>query len=109
MNHNPAATRAMSAAAATLLAFGVCLYMFLPPMVDETTASVPKTVLIAFAMASSIILHLVFVGLAAARMHRRAWLWVLIALIGFPVSSIVGLVLLAYFDEEDAAQPAATR
>src|SRR5258706_8699762 len=108
MSNQPAA-RALGAAAASLLAFGACLYMFLPPTVAETTASVPKTVLFGIAMACSIILHLVFVGIAAQRLQRRAWLWVLIALIGVPVSSIVGPVMLGFFDEERAAAPAPTR
>ena len=109
MSNQPAA-RALGGAAASLLAFGACLYMFLPPTVNETTASVPKTVLFGIAMACSIVLHLVFVGIAAQRLHRRAWMWVLIALIGFPVSSIVGLVMLGFFDEERAAAaPAPTR
>ena len=105
MSNQPAA-RALTAAVVTLLAFGACLYMFLPPMVNETTASIPKTVFIGIAMMSSIVLHLLFVGIAAHRLQRRPWLWVLVALVGFPISSIVGLVLLAFFDDERAAQPA---
>ena len=97
---NPQAARALGAAAASLVAFGACLYMFLPPMVNETTASIPKVVLFGLVMASSMILHFVFVGIAAQRLNRRPWLWVFIAFIGFPVTSIVGLVMLGFFDEE---------
>jgi hypothetical protein len=106
---NAPAARAMTAAAASLLAFGLCLFMFLPPMVDVTTQSVPKMVFFGIAMATSILAHLAFIGITAHRLKRRAWLWVLVSLIGFPVSSIVGMIVLGFFDEEQSAHPAQAR
>jgi len=100
---NAPAARAMTAAAASLLAFGVCLFMFLPPMVDSTTANIPLTVFIGLAMATSIAAHLAFIGIAAYRLQRSVWLWVLIAAIGFPISSVVGMIVLGFFDEERKA------
>jgi hypothetical protein len=49
---------------------------------------------------ASFILHLVFVGLAAHRLGRSAWWWVVIALLTFPIGSIVGLILFEWFSEE---------
>ena len=106
MNHNPLAARAMGAATASLLAFGVCLYMLITTVNAPDGPAVPLTVFLSMGLAVSVILHLVFVGMAAARSGRRPWLWVLLALVGFPVTAIVGLVLLAFFDEERAALPA---
>ncbi|HJV60872.1 MAG TPA: hypothetical protein VJ743_07985 [Albitalea sp.] len=106
MTPTPAA-RAMTAAAVSLLVFGGCLYMFLPPMVNTTTASVPRIVFFGLAMATALFAHLVFIGIAAHRLGRRAWLWVAIALIGFPISSIVGMIVLAFLDDEHAGAPAA--
>ncbi len=99
--------RALGAATASLLAFGVCRYMMIVMVNEPNGPSVPFIVFLSLGMATSVILHLVFVGIAAARSNRRPWLWVLLALIGFPVTSIVGLVLMAYFDEERTALPAA--
>jgi hypothetical protein len=108
MSNQPAA-RAMTAAVVSLVAFGACFYMLLALTVDEALPPVPKIVLAAVGMASSVVLHLVFVALAAQRLQRRPWVWVLIALLGFPVSSIVGLIMLAFFEEERTAQPFASR
>ena len=106
MNTNPHATRAMGAATASLLAFGVCLYMLITMANAPDGPVVPIIVFLSLGIAVSVILHLVFVGIAAARSGRRPWLWVALAVIGFPVTAIVGLVLMAYFDEERAALPA---
>jgi hypothetical protein len=106
MNTNPHAARAMGAATASLLAFGVCLYMLITTANAPDGPAVPLVVFLSLGIAVSVILHLVFVGLAAARSGRRPWLWVVLALVGFPVTAIVGLVLMAYFDEERAALPA---
>lgn len=98
--HTPDAARAMTAAAAALVGFGVCLAMFLPPMVETTTASVGKTVLFAVALAVCVVAHLVFVGIAARRLHRRPWVWVLVSLVAFPVTSIVGMIVLGFLEDE---------
>jgi len=105
-SQNPHSHRALGAATASLLAFGLCLYLVIIMANDPNGPSVPVIVFLSLGMATSAILHLVFVGLAASRSNRRPWLWVLLALIGFPVTSIVGLVLMAFFDQERAALPA---
>jgi len=105
-SQNPHAKRALGAATASLAAFGLCLYMMIMTANEPSGPSVPIVVFLSLGMAASVILHLVFVGMAAARSNRRPWVWVLLALVGFPVTSIVGLVLMAYLDEERAALPA---
>lgn len=104
---NPSANRAMSAATGSLLAFGASFYLLLQHTVEAQSVEVGKTVMLACVMAASLVLHLIFVGMAAHHLKRRAWVWVLIALLGFPISSIVGLVLLAYFDVDQQGLPAA--
>jgi hypothetical protein len=104
---NPSANRAMSAATGSLLAFGVSLYLFLQHTVEAHSVEAGKTVLLGCAVAASMILHFIFVGIAAHHLNRRPWVWVLITFLGFPISSIVGLVLLAYFDVDQQGLPAA--
>jgi hypothetical protein len=99
--------RALAASAVSLLVACACLALFLPPMVNATVASVPKTVFIALSMTSAIILHWVFTGIAAQRMGRSPLGWVALALL-FPVGGVAALVLLAWFGDEvslDAAHP----
>ncbi|RQP26066.1 hypothetical protein [Piscinibacter terrae] len=104
---NPSANRAMSAATASLVAFGASLYLLLQHTVEAQSVEVGKTVLLACVIAASMALHFIFVGMAAHHLNRRAWVWVLVAFLGFPISSIVGLVLLAYFDVDQQGLPAA--
>ncbi|MYM68226.1 hypothetical protein GTP45_15500 [Pseudoduganella sp. FT55W] len=52
-----------------------------------------------------LVLHLVFIGIAAKRLGRSPVLWVLIALCTMPIASIIGLILFEWFSEHD--KPAA--
>ena len=88
------------AATVSLLAFGACVAAFLPPLNQQTLASIPLIIVLGLALAASFILHLVFVGLAAHRLGRSALGWVVLALLAFPIASIVGLVLFEWFSEE---------
>ncbi len=97
--------RALAASAVSLLVACACLALFLPPMVAKTVASVPTTVFIALAMAASIVLHWVFTGIAAQRMARSVLGWVSLSLL-FPVGGVAALVLLAWFGDEAALDPA---
>ena len=103
----PSASRAVTASGFALLVFGGCLLMFMPPFVTATTESPAKTVLIGIAIACSLVLHLAFLGIAAQRLNRRPWVWVLLGLLLLPVGSIVALVLFSFFNEERAAVNAA--
>ena len=88
------------AASVSLLAFGGCLAAFLPPLNHQTLESLPLTVALGIALAVSLILHFVFVGIAAQRLGRSALWWVILALVLFPIASIVGLILFEWFSEE---------
>jgi len=88
------------AASVSLLAFGGCIAAFLPPLNQQTLQSIPLMVALGIALAVSFILHLVFVGIAAQRLGRSAWGWVILALLFFPIASIVGLILFEWFSEE---------
>ncbi len=94
------AHRPIAAAAVSLLAWGACVAAFLPPLNAHALDSVPLTVLLGLGIAISLALHLVFVGIAARRLGRSAATWVGLALFTFPVGSIVGLVLVEWFSEE---------
>lgn len=97
------ASPALSASAVALLLFGAGVLMFLPPLVDETIASVPRTVLFSLVIAASLVLHFIFLGIAAQRQGRRVGRWVGLSLLFFPVGPIVALVLLAWHDGEARA------
>jgi len=88
------------AASASLLAFGGCVAAFLPPLNQQTLESLPLIAALGIALAVSFILHMVFVGIAAQRLGRSAILWVILALLLFPIASIVGLILFEWFSEE---------
>ena len=97
------ASPALSAAAVALLLFGAGVLMFMPPLVDETVASVPRSVLFGLVIASSLVLHFIFLGIAVQRQGRRVATWITLALLTFPVGSIVALVLLAWHEGEARA------
>ena len=92
--------QAAASAAVSLVAFAVSVAAFLPPFVDRTTESVPATILFGLAIAVSFVLHVVFVGIAARRANRSAAVWSVLAVIFFPVASIVGLILFEWFSAE---------
>jgi quinol-cytochrome oxidoreductase complex cytochrome b subunit len=97
------ASPALSASAVALLLCGAGVLMFLPPLVDQTVASIPRTVLFGLVIASSLVLHFIFLGIAVRRQGRRVALWVGLALMTLPVASIVALVLLAWHEGEARA------
>ncbi len=99
MSHADAA-RAMTAATAALVGFGVCLAMFIPLMLGTTAVSLPKALLFSAAMAACFLAHLAFIGIAAKRLDRRPWVWVMLAAFAFPVTAIVGLIVLGFLDAE---------
>jgi len=100
---SPGASRAVFASGFALLVSGACVLAFLPPLVYSTVESVPKTALFGLTIACGLTLHLVFLGIAAHRLGRRPWVWVLLALLLLPIGSIVGLVLFGWFNEERAS------
>ncbi|MEV4782541.1 hypothetical protein [Burkholderia sp. LMU1-1-1.1] len=100
------AQQPIAAAAVTLVIWIGCIAAFLPPLVKHTTASVALIILAGLGIAVSSILHLIFVGVAAKRLGRSPALWVVIAVFGFPIASIVGLILFEWFSDEQNQSPA---
>lgn len=101
------ASSALSASAVALLLCGAGVMMFLPPLVDETVASLPRTALFGLVIAASLVLHFVFLAIAAQREGRSPVRWVTPALLVPVIGSIVALVLLAWFENEARAAAAA--
>ena len=66
----------IAAAAVSLMVFGACVAAFLPPFNEHTLASMPLVVLLGLAIAVSLVLHLIFIGLAARRLGRSPLWWV---------------------------------
>ncbi|HTD04386.1 hypothetical protein [Undibacterium sp.] len=97
---------AVSAATSSLVAFAICVAAFLPPASHTTLHSTMLTVIAGLGIGISCILHFVFVGLTAQRTGRSVALWVFLALISFPLGSIIGLILLSWLkDEQQQAKP----
>ena len=99
------AQRAIAAATVSLAVFGACVAAFLPPFNQIVLASVPYIIIAGLASAASFTLHLIFIGLAAHRLRRPVTRWVLLAILTFPVGSIVGLVLLEWLGVEAGNSP----
>jgi len=101
-----AAQRALTAATLSLVVALACIAAFLPPMAEQTIASVPRTVLIGLALGSALLLHWVFLGIGARRLGRSVVGWVGLSALLFPIGSVTALVLLGFFsDESPAAAP----
>ena len=93
-------TQAVASAALSLVLFVVCVGAFLPPFVERTTSSVPLIIAVGLGVAVTFSLHVAFVGIAAHRAGRSAILWSVLAVLVFPVGSIVGLVLFEWFSNQ---------
>ena len=93
-------TQAVASAAISLVVFAICVGAFLPPFVERTVSSVPLTIAAGLAIAVAFALHVAFVGIAAHRAHRSAILWSALAVLVFPVGSIVGLILFEWFSTQ---------
>lgn len=100
------AHKALTAATAALVVAVVCVAMFVPPLLDRTVGSVLRVVFVGTTLAIAVLLHGVFVGIAARRLGRSVAGWVALALVLFPVGSVASLMLLGWFRDE-AELPAA--
>ena len=104
MTESPA-QRALTAATVSLLLAVGCIAMFLPPLGAHTVDSVLRTVATALVLACALLLHFVFVGIAASRLGRSVASWVSLSVLLFPIGSAAALILLNWFGDE-AASPA---
>jgi heme/copper-type cytochrome/quinol oxidase subunit 4 len=95
------AQQPIAAAAVTLVVWVICVAAFLPPLNTHITDSVPLVIIAGLGIAVSLVLHLIFIGMAARRLGRSAVLWVIVALCFLPIASIVGLILFEWFSEQE--------
>jgi hypothetical protein len=94
------AQQPIAAAAVSLVVFCACIAAFLPPLNRHTLHTPALTILLGMTIAVSLILHLIFIGIAASRLARSPVLWVIIALCTMPIASIIGLILFEWFSDE---------
>ena len=76
------------------------LYFLISGGLGQTLGAAPIPVLLAIGLCVSLFLHWFFVGLAARRLGRSVTGWVALAVLGFPITSIVALVLYYWLEAE---------
>ncbi|WP_373991337.1 hypothetical protein [Duganella sp. BuS-21] len=91
---------AIAAAAVTLVLWIFGVAAFLPPLSHYTLQSLPLIIVAGIGIFICLVLHLVFIGIAAKRLGRSPVLWVLVALCTLPLASIIGLILFEWFSEQ---------
>jgi uncharacterized membrane protein YhaH (DUF805 family) len=106
MNDSPAVNALKSSVAALVVAIA-CVAMFLPPLQARTVESPLSAAAVGVALATALLLHWVFLAIAARRLERSVSGWLSLSVLLFPVGSVASLVLLGWFCQESAA-PAAT-
>ena len=106
MKESPAG-RALAAATICLLFVVACVALFLPPLNARLVDSVLALVATGCVLAAALLLHAVFLGIAAHRMGRSVAGWVALSVLLFPVGSAAALVVLSWLgDEAGGAEPA---
>lgn len=81
--------------------------LFLPPWVRYTVEMPVRAIAVALMLACAMLLHWVFLGLAARRMRRSALGWVSLSVLLFPVGSATALILLGWLADEQHEPSAA--
>lgn len=94
--NDPKTEHAASAAALSLIAFCGSVACLIPPLSDRFIESPLLVVAISLAIAVSLILHLVFVGILARSLGKSPGRYVALALVTLPLGSIVALILLEW-------------
>jgi protein-S-isoprenylcysteine O-methyltransferase Ste14 len=64
---------ALGASAALLVLALACIALFLPPLVDTTTASPLRVVATGLVLTGALLLHWVFLGIGCAACGARCW------------------------------------
>ncbi len=100
------AQRALTSSAVSLLVAGGSLALFLPPLGDQIGESPLRAVFFGITLGAGLLLHWVFLAIAARRLGRSVAGWLSLSVLLCPVGSIAALVLLAWFREEAEARPA---
>lgn len=92
--------RALTASTVALVVAVGCIALFLPPLLVRTVATPLRATAVGLTLACALILHWVFLGIAAKRMRRSVAGWVALAVLLFPVGSAAALILLGWLGEE---------
>jgi uncharacterized membrane protein len=98
------AQRALAASTLALVAAVAATLLFLPPFFQRYLSGVVYIVGNALVLATALLLHWVFLGIAARRMRRSVAGWVSLAVLLYPVGSAAALILLTWFGDEAAKQ-----
>jgi len=108
MSETPA-QRALTASTVCLAAAAACVALLLPPLNERVFESVLRIVVIGLGMALALMLHWIFLGIAARRMQRSVFGWVLLAVVLFPIGGAAALILLNWFSSDGSPAPAPHR
>lgn len=100
---------AISAAAISLFVFVACVACFMPPLNKYALQSTSLVALLGITIAVSMLLHFVFIGIAAQRLGRSVAMWVVLSVLLFPIGSIVGLILFEWFSDENRTTPTTSK
>lgn len=104
----PTVKSAIESAALALLVAACSLWFLISMNESEVEHTAAKITLVAIALAASVILHLVFVGLAVQRDGRPLAGWMALSILMCPVGSIITMVLIGWLSaERERAQPSA--
>ncbi|MRW94264.1 hypothetical protein GJ699_30245 [Duganella sp. FT80W] len=95
------AQQAIAAAAVTLVLWICGVAAFLPPLLNYTLSSVLYIIAAGIGIFVCWVLHLIFIGIAAKRLGRSVGVWVIIAAIGMPLASIIGLIMFEWFSDQE--------
>jgi hypothetical protein len=98
MNESPE-QRALAASTVALLVALVSLGLFVPPLLNKVLGTPLHQVANALVLSGAMLLHWVFMGIAARRMQRSVLGWVGLSLL-FPIGGALALILLSWFNAE---------
>lgn len=90
-----------------LLGALACVALFLPPLREATIASPLRAAATGAALGVTLLLHWIFLGMAARRLRRSVPAWVALSVLVFPIGSALSLVLLGW--RSGAAAPVPNR
>jgi len=94
------AQRAIGASVSALVVAVAAGMTFLPPLLNSTAASVARTVAAALVLATAVLLHWVFLGIAAKRLERSVTGWLAMGVLLFPIGGAAALILFGWFEED---------
>jgi hypothetical protein len=98
--------RALTASMVSLVAALAGIAMFLPPLLEATLGSALRIAVTGAGIGCALLLHWIFLGLAASRMQRSVPAWVGFSVLLFPIGSATALMLLSAFSDNRAPAPA---